>query len=310
MGVSRLRTRFTPHTVSSMKSRRLAGVFLVAIATAASVGGASQADAAKRPQPPVGYPIEVTFSLTYFVQWWETSGQRADACDYWRREDGANTVVVRNLGRKTKPKRLKPLTGLFRVSGSQTIAGVKLPFSAATLNVVGDAATQVTRVWVQDGGPTSTPCGGRPVSIFKRKPDDCGTKRGSTSHAVIDSAFRKDWSDLRTITRPLMRGKRAVSVIVAFGDGDAPFGNQEAAWKPPFRTCKMTLAAPPLVLNLGLPVEEKDIQALKTLGLGRTHRLKWDIDGQCDNDEVNDDDNGCKFRVEGWVQIRHVSTFG
>ena len=70
----------------------------------------------------------------------------------------------------------------------------------------------------------------------------------------------------------------------------------------------MTLVAPPLVLNLGLPVEEKDIQALKTLGLGRTHRLKWDIHGQCDNDEVNDDDNGCKFRVDGWVQIRHVST--
>ena len=70
---------------------------------------------------------------------------------------------------------------------------------------------------------------------------------------------------------------------------------------------------PEIVGNLGLPVRW-DIRAFRTLGLGGTYRLSWNgakkVAGDCDRVSPNDARNGCEFEVRGWIDIRHVRTFG
>jgi hypothetical protein len=292
-----------------MRTRLIACAGLVAVvAAAASIGDVSRADGARRAQPTVSYLLEVTFNLVYSNHWWTTSGQREDACEPWAEYDGTNDVWVENLGENGRPKKLKPLRGQISFGGAAVIGGVRLPSSWATLNVVGDATGAIRRRWEQDGGPESSPCGGRPVEPFKRLPDDCTRAPISTRAAVIRAEFRKNWSDLFNLTHTREQGKPVVSVSVPLGNG---------AWKLPFATCKTTLGAPEIFANLGLPVRPKDIQALRTLGLGKTYRLEWlnkkgtkTVVGNCDDTDEKSARNGCDFEVRGWIAIRHVSTFG
>jgi hypothetical protein len=301
-----VRTRSTGHMFLCMRMGFItcAAIAAVAAATASSVGGVSPADAAKRPQPAVSYLIEVTFNLVYENHWWSSSGERGD-CEPWSEYDGRNEVVATNLGEEDRPQPLKPLRGQISIGGSAVIRGVRLPSSWARLNVVGDATGGVRRKWEQDGGPIASPCGGRPVDPFKPLPDDCRNVRTSTRAAVIRAEYRKNWSDLFNLTNTSGQGKPVVSVSVPLGNG---------AWKLPFATCKTTPGAPEAIANLGLPVRPKDIQALRTLRLGRKYLLHWSgkqkVFGSCDNESVNDARNGCEFEVSGWIAIRHVSTFG
>ena len=91
-----------------------------------------------------------------------------------------------------------------------------------------------------------------------------------------------------------------------------PLGN--GAWRLPFTTCKTTTFAPEIIGTSGCRVRSKDIRALRTLGLGRTYRLSWEgakkVAGDCDRVSPNDARNGCEFEVRGWIDIRHVRTFG
>lgn len=307
-----MRTRRGRSYAHPMRTRLIAcAVLVAAVASAASVGGVARADGARRAQPNVSYLIEVTFKLVYSNHWWTTAGLREDVCEPWTEYEGTNDVWVENLGADARPKKLKPLRGQISFGGAPVVKNVRLPSSWATLTAVGDATGAIRRRWEQDGGPESSPCGGRPVDPFQRLPDDCGRVSFSTRSAIIRGESRKDWSDLFTLTQTLGQQKPVVSISVPAGNG---------AWKVPFATCKTTGLAPPLVAGLGLPVTPKDIQALRTLGLGKTYRLEWPntskknrkpvVAGNCDNSAPKSAREGCEFEVRGWIAIRHVSTFG
>jgi hypothetical protein len=288
-----------------MRTRLVAlGTLVAATAVAVSVGDVSGADGARRAQPSVSYLVQVTFSLAYANHWWTTAGDREDACNPWREDEGTNDVFVQNLGERAVPKQM-PLRGQLAFGGAAVRIVPGAPSSWALLNVVGDARGTIRRRWEQDGGPETSPCGGRPVEPFRRLPDDCNRVSFATRAAVIRAELRRNWSGLFNLTHAREQGKPVVSVSVPLGNG---------AWRLPFDTCKTTPKAPELVANLGLPVRPKDIRALRTLGLGRTYRLNWEgrkkVFGLCDDEDPNTARNGCEFEVHGWIEIRHVRTFG
>lgn len=289
-----------------MRTRLIAvGVLLaVAAAAAASVGDAARGQEARRPTV-VSYLVEVTFALHYHVEWTLKSGTRADPCDSWGDDAGTNSVFVHNQGRQTTPKKLKPLPGQLSF-GLESVFGQRLNPGWAALNVVGEASGSVSRLWLQRGGPTSTPCNGRPVSPFVAKPDDCARVSFSTESAIVRAEFRKDTSDLFQLTRSFLPGKgQAGKPVLAVS---VPLGN--GSWALPFAKCETTASAPELVYNIGLPVDAADIRSLRTLGEGKTHRMTWSrktvLTGPCDRDDVLDHDRTCTFRIQGWVAIRHV----
>jgi hypothetical protein len=278
---------------------------VAATAAAGLLGDASRADGARRPQPPRQLLVEVTFSLQYSNHWWTASGRREAACDPWREDEGTNDVWAQNLGAAARPRAVKPLRGqvTFGRATAQIAPGVAS--SWALVNVVGDATGAIRRHWEQDGGPQSSPCGGRAVQPFERLPDDCSRFSTSTRAATIRAEFRKESSDFFQLTHAVPRGKPVVAVSVPLGNG---------AWRLPFTTCKTTMFAPEIIGNLGLPVRSKDIRALRTLGLGRTYRLSWEgakkVAGDCDRASPNDARSGCEFEVRGWIDLRRVRTFG
>ena len=282
------------------------GTLVVAMVVAGSLGESSRADGARRPKPPA--LVEVTFDLYYGNHWWYSSGTRG-ACEEWLEDEGDNDVWVQNLGANAKPNRLKPLRGQLSFGGSvipsipgaPSIPGKPVaPSTWAVLNAVGDATGAIRRRWEQDGGPVSSPCDGRPVEPFRKKPDDCRNVPFSTRAATIRATYSKSSSSLSDLTDP-SGSKKVVSVSVPLGDG---------RWRLPFTKCWTT--GPQFFQNFGLPVTKSDIRALRTLGIGQTYRLSWQgkkhLFGPCFNDP-NDARSGCEFEIRGWIEIRHVRAF-
>jgi hypothetical protein len=176
--------------------------------------------------------------------------------------------------------------------------------SWALVNVVGDATGAIRRHWEQDGGPQSSPCGGRPVQPFERLPDDCSRFSTATRAATIRAEFRKDSSDLFQLTHAVPRGKPVVAVSVPLGNG---------AWRLPFTACKTTMVAPEIVGNSGCRSGRRTSgRSERSASDGRTGWLGGREEGRrdCDRASPNDARNGCEFEVRGWIDLRRVRTFG
>ena len=284
----------------------------VAMAVAV-VGGAtvSAGGAAPHANPPrvVGFDVSVTFFLNYHVEWREKRGVQG-GCSLWRDDSGEADVFAHNKGSDERP-RLKTLQGRFFPSlesilpPNVPIPPGALPRSWAQLNALGGAKGSASRLWIQRGGPTTTPCNGQPVSPFVSSPDDCGRREytlPSRNAATIRAEYRRSGSALNIVTS---RDARTVS-----DDGPQPVLSVTVNMGRPFAKCALSHLAREIIAPMGIPVPADKVRALRSLGVNKTVRIVAKLAGVCD-DDVEREDPGhefgyCKYSLKGWIAIQRI----
>jgi hypothetical protein len=166
------------------------------------------------------------------------------------------------------------------------------------MSVLGAAKGSASRLWIQRGGPATTPCNGQPVSPFVSTLDDCGRREFALARrtpATIRAEYRTGGSALNEITR-LSSQTVALSVSVPMGT--------------PFKKCALAFLARPLIASMGVPVPADKIRALRNLGVNKTVRIVARRAGVCDDDVERQDPSHefshCNYTLRGWIAIRRI----
>lgn len=280
----------------------------VAVATAV-VGGASVSAGSAGPHanPPrvAGFDVSVTFFLNYHVEWRLKTGAQG-GCSPWRDDSGTADVFAHNEGSDERP-RLEPLQGRFLPSiesilpPNVPVPRGGLPRSWAELSALGPAKGSASRLWIQRGGPATTPCNGQPVSPFVSRPDDCGRREFTLPRrnaATIRAEYRTGGSALNEITR--------LSSTTTASDGPQPVLSVTVSMGTPFAKCALSHLARPLIASMGIPVPTDKVRALRNLGVNKTVRIVAKRAGVCDDDFPADEFGHCDYSLKGWIAIRRI----
>jgi hypothetical protein len=259
----------------------------------------------------VSYFVEVRFLLKYVVDWTHDEGTNDGACAAWRKDDGLHVADVFNGGGgdpRNALRPLKPLKGRITIYARPAV--FRLRSSGGTLasmvwgglEAVGSAYGSKRRTWIQQGGPTATGCGSR----FVRVQDDCQVSSGAfdvpVPYAAVYAAVRKPRpSTLKDLTDMYAAppGKPFTPVLAVTAIGPTA---------RPYRTCQTSPWAPgtPGVGNIGIPVSQRQITALRNLRVGSAVRVTANLHGQCKEATEIPSDDTCTYDVQGWVEIRRV----
>lgn len=292
-----------------MRSKVLAvGAILVAAAALASAS-VSAGRVVPHATPPrvVGFDVSVTFSLNYHIQWRLKSGVQG-GCALWRDDAGEADVFAHNEGSKERP-RLKPLQGRYFPSIESILPpGVPirpgaLPRSWAVLNVLGPAKGSVSRLWIQRGGPATTPCNGQPVAPFVTSPDDCGRREWKLKGkpATIRAEHRSGGSALNEVT---------LQDFVTVADDPPAVLSVTVPTDRMFQKCALSLLANERIAFMGIPVPADKERALRNLKVNKSVRVKAMMAGVCDDDVERQDPTHefgfCKYSLRGWIEIRRI----
>lgn len=278
------------------------------VVCAASVSAGAAAPHANPPRV-AGFDVSVTFFLNYHVEWREKRGVQG-GCSPWRDDSGEADVFAHNEGFGERP-RLKPLQGRFFPSlesilpGNVPVPRGGSPRSWAELNALGAAKGSASRLWIQRGGPATTPCNGQPVSPFVSTPDDCGRREFALPRrtpATIRAESRTGGSALNEITR--------LSSQTVGHDGPQPVLSVTVPMGRPFEKCAHSHLARQLIASIGIPVPADKVRALRNLGVNKTVRVVAKRAGICD-DDVEREDPGhefghCNYSLKGWIAIRRI----
>lgn len=282
-------------------------------AAAAVVGGASVSagGAAPHANPPrvVGFDVSVTFFLNYHVEWREKRGVQR-GCSPWRDDSGEADVFAHNKGSDERP-RLEPLQGRYFPSlesilpGNVPVPRGGFPRSWAEMSVLGAAKGSASRLWIQRGGPATTPCDGQPVTPFVSTPDDCGRREYTVPRrtpATIRAEYRRGGSALNIVTSPLFR--------TVAQDGPQPVLSVTVPMGRPFARCAHPHLARQLIASVGVPVPADKVRALRSLGVNKTVRIVAKLAGVCDDDAEREDPGHefgyCRYSLRGWIAIRRI----
>lgn len=282
---------------------------MVAVAAIAGAAAVSTGGAAPQASPPrvAGFDVSVTFSVIYHVEWREKRGVPG-GCATWRDDSGTLDIFARNTGSAERP-RLKPLQGRYLPSLESILPpGVpippgSLPRSWAELNVLGSATGSVSRLWIQRGGPATTPCEGQPVAPFVPRADDCGRREFTLARrtpATIRAEYRRPGSSLDIITSPNYKTVGQPDPVLSV---TVPMGTA-------FSKCALSLLAKQIVASMGVPVPPDKIRALRNLAVNKTVRIEARRAGVCD-DEVEREDPGhefgyCNYSLKAWIAIKRI----
>jgi hypothetical protein len=292
-----------------MRAWLLIGSAIAALA----VGGSaivSTGDAARQPRPPrvVGFDVSVTFSLLYHIEWRLKQGRR-ETCSSWRDDAGTADLFAHNTGSDERRPRLKPLQGRYFPSLASIVPrGVPIPRNSipdtwAEMNVLGPAKGAATRLWIQNGGPATTPCNGQSVTPWTPTPDDCGRREftlPTKNPTIIRAEVRRPGSDLASLTSRDARTSGQPRPVLSVS---VPLFR-------PFAKCAFPNGPPEGIVGLGIPVPADKVRALRNLGRNKTVRIEPRLAGSCD-DELDREDpthefGYCRYSVRGWIAIRRI----
>jgi len=287
------------------------GAVAVCLAVACvAIVSAGRASPHANPPRVAGFDVSVTFFLNYHVEWREKRGVQG-GCALWRDDSGSADIFAHNEGSMERP-RLKSLQGRYLPSLRSILPpGVPIPPGAlpqswAEMNVLGPAKGSVSRLWIQRGGPATTPCDGQPVTPFVPSPDDCGRSEfrfGGRDGATIRAEYRLDNSALNIVTMPnfqtaapnLRRAVLAVSVPMFRGL---------------YKKCALSRLAKERIAFMGVPVSADKARDLKNLRVNKSVRVTARMAGVCDDDVERDDPTHefgfCRYTLRGWIQIRRI----
>ncbi len=286
----------------------------VLVVTAVVAGASVSAEGAPRQvRPPrvVGFDVSVTFFLNSTVQWRLKRGVQA-GCNPWRDDSGQVDIFAHNQGSAERRPRLKPLQGRYFPSLESILPpGVHVPRGAlprswAEMSVLGPAKGSISGLWIQRGGPATTPCDGQPVSPFVSSPDDCGRKEfalGLRTPAIIRAEFRTRGTALNEVT-----AGNARSVA---DDGLKPVLSVTVPTGIPFKKCPYAAQdVREVIAGMGVPVPPDKVRALRNLGVNEKVRVEARLAGPCDDDQEREDPahefGYCKYTLRGWIEIRRI----
>jgi hypothetical protein len=288
-------------------------IVLGAVAVAAAVGGGASVSAGgatpgANPPRVAGFDVSVTFSLDYHVEWREKRGVQG-GCALWRDDSGTADVFAHNQGSDERP-RLKPLQGRFFPSLESMLppnvpVPQGFPRSWAEMSVLGAAKGSASRLWIQRGGPATTPCNGQPVAPFVSSPDDCGRRTFTLQRrmpATIRAEYRTGGSALNEITR--------LSSLTVAAEGPQPVLSVTVPMARPFEKCALSPLARQIIASMGVPVPPDKVRALRNLRVNRSVRIVAKRAGVCDDDVERQDPGNefsrCNYTLRGWIVIRRI----